>query len=215
MRGDCPTLFAFRLPEPDDRETVREDYIKWCQEEEPFQVLEFEVRDAAQQADWGWVLVSYRAQYRRVPGAQPEQVEKWQKWIRGTQWMPVSEKALPEYPEAPALRRLDAEPGLRRRYDETWPFRQAGDVPRLYGYVDPEDQIPVPEWRFAEAEQRLAYLSNEVHWVEVLGDRGHIRVSYEHKSNDPSMTKFPVRKTPITEYWIQRDGEWYLDIRRP
>jgi len=210
---DCATLFNFRIPTPES-EADRAGYVEWCKENEPFEIAEYTITATDAQPPWGWVRVAYRTRFRKVPDSPLESVEIWDKWFHYQgQWYPVPTTAHRDYPEAPATRRADAESRVRDRFLAAWELRRSRGWTELYQLVDPQDRGSVPEAEYARVEGLFDYLGRELHWVEVVADRGRVRVSYLHKSTDPNLTKLPTRTTVITENWIERNGEWFIDLR--
>ena len=80
--------------------------------------------------------------------------------------------------------------------------------------ADPLDRAEVQEEEFAQAHELVEFLSMEIQWVQVVCGEGIVRVAYRHKTTDPNLTKLPERMTYLSEEWVNRDGEWYLDLKR-
>ena len=137
-----------------------------------------------------------------------------QKWAahRGD-WFPVPPQQTDSYPAPPAIRDKAAEAKLKSRFSQTWPLRKAGDWSGLYDFADPRDRDAVPLTEFADSEGLFAYRSQDLKWVEVIGDKGKVRVVYVHTVTDPSLTKLPPREAEITENWIKVNNEWYRDLK--
>jgi hypothetical protein len=166
--------------------------------------------------DWGWVRVIAKTVYTGIPDAQVEGTETWEKWRRvHGRWYPVPKREGNTVPEAPSLRNAGEEERLRARFAQAWTALQSKDRHRLYELIDPRDREGIIEEKFLAGEGAIQYLGHKLHWVEVIGDRGRIHVSYEHKLADPSLTKLPAQEVAVTDYWIARDGEWFRDLKQP
>ncbi len=211
---DWPTVFRFEVLRPDVQVTV-EDFINYCETEEPFKVHACEVGRVLTDGDRGWVELDVRTSIRRFENAPVVENHRWEKWyVLDGKWMPVPSDELDRHPAAPVERDLAAEPALRARFDEAWQARQEGAWDKLYAMVDPHDRESIPEDTFTTTHNLMAFKSCDVHWVEVIGDRGVIHCTLNIKLTDPSMTKMPVQKTLLHEDWIKIDGQWYIDYQR-
>lgn len=212
---DCPTIFIFESP--DDTEASTEAaFVEWCRKEEPLQIVDYDLHNVEVDGELGWVRADYHLQFRKAPDAPIEAAEAWEKWYKFKgRWFPVAKPELPHYPEPPSLRDAAAEADLRERFLASWDARRSGDWHRLYELSDPLDHDTVSEPMFVESESLFHYLGFSLVWVEAIGDRGRVRVAYEHKIADPSLTKLPPRTMTITEKWVPRDGTWYRDLKRP
>jgi hypothetical protein len=192
-----------------------EDYETWAKENEPFNVLSYEIVKSAEEGPYGWVRVNYESTVRAFPDAQPVRTEVDQKWqAEGGEWLPVSGSRTEWYPVAPWLRDKAAEKALRERYEQGWKFRKVADWHGLYQLVDPADRDKVSESEYAESEGLFDYLDYDVKWVEVVADQGKVRVNYRHKVNDPNLTKLPEREAELTESWVKVNNEWYRDLKK-
>ncbi len=206
----------FLLQDPATLAGASEDeFVAWCAKEEPFRILAYEIATVLSDGDFGWVEVRYRTTLRKFPDMPPKDAPTWQKWHRvAGEWFPVPTRALSSYPESPATRNAAEETRLRARFMESWRARRAKDWRELYRLSDPQDHQDVAEDVFVEAEDMYEYFSFNIHWIEAVADRGRIRVLYEHKLDDPSLTKLPVTMAYVTETWVLRDGEWFRDLKR-
>lgn len=207
---------AFILQDPKQvTGASEEEFVAWCAEEEPFRIRTYELGAVETDGDLGWVEVSYRTLLRKFPDVPARDAHTWQKWRRvAGKWFPIPVQDLSAYLESPALRDAAEEARLRARFMESWQARHAKDWRKLYMLSDPLDLPDVAEDVFVEAEGIYEYLSFRIHWIEVLASRGRIRVSYEHRVDDPSLTKLSASTACVTETWIQRDGEWCRDLKR-
>ncbi len=211
--GDCKTAYQFADPAYRNDEAA---YIEWCKNEDPFRILEYKLHGAQAEGDLGWVRVVSKTQFVRIPGTPVQEVDTWDKWRRiGGEWLPVNKRELAAYPEAPAVRDHAAEQRVRARLDEVWQSRLARDWHRLYELIDPLDRSVISEDQLIQSEDMLVQAACKVCWVEVTGDRGRTRATYSNRLNDPSLSKMPLKDTDVTEYWVLRDGAWYLDLKRP
>jgi len=211
---DCRAAFLFENPSQ-LQGMDEEAYVAWCENEDPFRVSEYMVKQVeVNKDDWGWVLVTAKTSYTRIPDAQVAGIETWEKWHRvHDQWYPVPKHAWWTMPEAPAQRNAREEERLRARFEEAWTTLQSKDWHHLYEMVDPRDREDNKEESFVASLGKIQYLSHKVHWVEVIADRGKVHVTYEHKLTDPSLTKLPAQELAVTDHWIARDGQWYRDLK--
>lgn len=208
---------VFQLQDPQEREGVGQaDFVTWCEQKEPFRVHSFELGQMLVEGDLGWVEVHGSTSIRRFPDSPPRDTQQWEKWRRiEGDWYPVPRKELASYPASPALRDAAEEARLAERFAASWQARVAKDWSRLYAMTDPRDHGDVPQDRFAQELEKVEYISHEVQWVEVVGERGSVRVVYRHRLNDPSLTKLPPSAVSVVEPWIKCENEWYLDLKRP
>lgn len=212
---DCPAVFSFEdpsAPQPTDEAA----FLSWCREDDPFRIRAYNIAAAETDGDMGWVRIETTTEFAKSPEPQVTQVETWEKWhtVKG-QWYPLQHDEQMNYPEAPSLRNTAEEKRLRSRFAEAWDAMHAGDWARLYQLVDPRDRENITEQSFVKAAGTLQYLSYELHWIEVTGERGRVRVSYEHKVTDPNLTKMAPRTIAVIDYWVLREGTWFRDLKRP
>lgn len=211
---DWGVLYDFESPER-RAQLSREDYIPWIEQNYPFRIQDFRVSRVTRSNDMGWVDVTYRASLARFPDMPPRETDITEKWYRDEgRWYPVPAELVSLYPLSPAVRDAEQEALLRERFELSWQRRQAGDVEGLYAMIDPADRVLVDRESFEEGESLHRYIECEVHWVEVVGDRGRVNVSITYRLNDPSLTKLPPHLTRVTERWVRRSGQWYRDLAR-
>lgn len=212
---DCPTIFLFESPDRKDPMSEAE-FVAWCLNEDPLRIVDYELRSAEVDGELGWVRAVYRVHFQKAPDAPVEAADAWEKWckIKG-EWFPVAKSEVAYYPDPPSLRDAAGEAGLRSRFLLSWEARRSGDWHRLYELSDPRDHDAVSEAMFVESESMFHYLGLTLVWVEAIGEKGRVRVVYEHKVADPSLTKLSPRSMTITERWVSRDGTWYRDLKRP
>jgi len=209
---DWNTVFRFEDPQR-RQEMVQAEFVTWCQENEPFRVHAFEVKRVQTDGPLGWVELDCRTSVRQFPKMPPRDLVRWEKWrIVDGQWYPVPRRGLKNYPDAPARRDAAAEARLSKRFEQSCQARCAGDWERVYEMTDPRDREHVTREQFVEKESIFQHVACDVQWVEVVGNRGRVRVLYKAKLNDPSMTKLPPQATYATERWIEYEDNWYLDL---
>jgi len=201
--------------EPEARASlVRDEFKNWSKEKEPFQIHSFKIERVASDGEMGWVELDYVTSIRRFPGLPPRDTKMVQKWrLTDDQWYPVPKNQLESYPEPPSYRDLAAEPRLWERFEGSWRARRAGDWSAMYEFTDPRDHGDVTLEMFAEAEGLFEYLDHKVHWVEVIGNLGQVRVAYRHKVTDKSMEKLAARDATIVERWVLYNDQWYRDLK--
>ncbi len=212
---DWAQVYLFEKPKV-RKQTSVDDYVARSEASHHLRVESFELIRAQAEPDRGWVLIRYRSNLPRFPDVPSRQVELWQKWHRiDGNWHPVPPGQLSDYPEAPALRNVARERRLRLRFQESWRWRQAKNWSQLYQLCDPGDREAIPEDEFIRAQSSIEYLSHELDWVEVIGQRGRIRVGYHHKLTDPSLTKLQPTTMFVIEHWVIHGNNWYRDLKRP
>jgi len=215
---DCKAIFHLEVP-PKSQEIKEADYVTWCENEDAFRVVQYTIgKDAEVDQNLGWVRVQSKTAFTAVPSpelahadSETETVEKW--YIVDGQWYPVPKGLWNTVPEPPSQRNALEEERLQARFAESWAALQAKDWQRLYQLVDPPDRIA--ESAFVSNAGATIYLEHRLIWVEVLGERGTVRVTYKHKPGDPSMTKVRPEEKTVSEFWVNREGEWYRDLKRP
>lgn len=193
---------------------TEEEYVSWAKDNEPFNILRYEILDVQQDGPYGWVRLSYDSTLRVYPGAPPRTTQVDQKWaVQRGNWYPIPTQQDEFYPVTPLMRDQAAEAKLRDRFSETWPLRLSADWSGLYQYTDPRDRDDVPLNEFSDSEGLFDYQSHDLKWVEVVGDKGKVRVTYVHTVTDPSLSKLPPRNAEISEQWIKVNNEWYRDLK--
>jgi hypothetical protein len=213
QREDWATCYQFEDPRLAEATTV-DQFIAWCEQEEPFRTLEHELLGTLSEGDLGWVEVRCRTAMRRFPDVPAREVTRWEKWRRvDGRWYPVPRGELDAYPESPAVRDADEESRLGQRVELASAGREAADWDAVYELIDPQDLTDVDRGAFGAAADRVVYLSHDVQWIQVIADRGDVRVVYQQRLNDPSLTKLPPDSIVVTERWVRRDGRWYLDLK--
>lgn len=209
---DWSVVFQFEDPDQREHATV-EQFVAWCNESEPFREVAFTLHDLKCDGDLAWVDLESTTQMRRFPDVPPRTTRTWEKWHRlNGSWYPVPKGRLEDYPASPSERELEDEPRLRARFEASWTARQHQDWTALYALTDPRDHEAISESALANAYGRYRFVSAKVQWVEVIGQRGRIRVAIECALNDPSLTKMPSDILVITEKWIKHEEVWFLDL---
>jgi len=205
-------LYDYLIPKLQSHSTI-DEFRTWATKSEPFLVSTSEVLRCETDGSYGWAHIRYEATLRSFPTLPSRSAEHVQKWVRmDGAWYPVPKTELKNFPESPSLRDANAEKTLRLRFDGSWDARSRNDWKALYQFSDPRDREEVPLEKFADSENLFRYLRVKVRWVEVIGDRGRVFVTYDHKPSDPSLTKLPVQSTTITETWVRTNGNWYRDL---
>lgn len=208
---DWATLYTFL--EPHQQTASLEEYAAWARDHEPFKVESYQLGQVLTDGRLGWVEINARLAVRRFPNMPARAAHRWDKWEwREQQWRQVPPRAVEDYPESPVTRDAAEEAHLRERFGESWAARRAADWEKLYSLVDPRDRERVPFEKFVDSEGLFEYYSHGIVWIEVIDDRGRIRVSYEHKLTDPSLTKLPQKTLEVTERWVKHEGVWYRDL---
>lgn len=213
MQEKWDTVFLFE--DPRTRQDVDPaEFVTWCEAHEPFRVHSFQVGQAVADGELGWVAIQCRTSIRKFPGAQPQDVNRWEKWRQvDGQWYPVPRAELDTYPVSLALRDAAEEARLLDQFQKAWRARQERDWAVLYTLSDPQDRVEISEETFARTHDLIEFVSKQIRWVQVTGGEGTVRVAYRLKTIDPSLTKLPPQLKYVNERWVDRDGEWYLDLK--
>lgn len=204
-------VFQFRTP-AERQDAKVEDFIEWSNKNEPFIIERYELGAVEVAEPLGWTQVKYTSRIRQFPNQPPRDAEQWQKWRRiESQWYPIAPREVAGYPEPPSQRNAAQEARLRARFADYWKARSTRDYQKLVELTDPADRPELTVEEVQAIEERIAFLDARIEWVEVIGPRGRMAVTYKHKLDDPSLTKAQPRETTLIERWIESDGEWYLD----
>ncbi|MCP3905540.1 MAG: hypothetical protein GY715_18090 [Planctomycetes bacterium] len=215
VEDDWETLYKYRDPRDADKATL-EQFRAWSTKNEPFQTQAFEIGEILTEGDTGWVHVDLETSMRNFPGTPHREAERWHVWrvVQGA-WYPVPLLEQESYAKSPALRDAAQEKRLRERFEKSWQLRQSADWLALYELGDPRDRSRVPFDQFSTSFAKSKYLDAEVFWVEVIEWRGRVRLRFQHKLTDPSLTKLPPKTVVSTEDWVLHEDEWYLDLMPP
>ncbi len=210
---DCQTIAKYLDPN-EFAALTQDERVEEC-EKDPFRYEKYRITNVEVEGRYGWSHVEYSAKfapYSAEPAQEIQTVEKWR--LINDQWYPVPSRLEETCPESPSVRDAAEEARLKERFEKTWTLRLARDWKALYEMTDPKDHGNVSESTYADSEAMIEYFAHELDWVEVRGDVGEIRVTYDNKLNDPSMSKMRGRKINMSEHWIKRNGEWYRDLLR-
>lgn len=212
LAEDWVTAFNFE-DTPQREQSSPEQYAVWCRENEPFITKSYQLDQVQTDQQLGWVEVSCRTALRRFPDLPARDVQRWEKWrVVDGQWYPVPRAEINNYPEPPALRDAAGEAQLAARFADSWRARREKDWPARYALVDPRERDRITVEELAKDEDRFEYLAMKVQWVQVVGDRGSVRVRYEIKRNDPSLTKMASEVVDVIEHWVRFENEWYRQL---
>jgi len=212
VQEDWATVFEYQQFRTDEDITV-EDFVAWSNENEPFVVQSYEIREVTVDEDMGWTKTQYDSTIRQYPNSPPRtstRVEKWQ--IVDGQWKLIPPDKADLYPASPTDRDLEQEAVLLERFKDSWTARENEQWQSLYEMTDPRDRDDVSFNDFAEAKSLTSFIDYEIEWVEVLNDVGTVRVRIEHKIDDPNLQKLPSSIVVVDERWVRVDGSWYMDL---
>ena len=176
-----------------------------------------EVLDVAAEGDVGFVAVAYTAGLRKFPDRTPRSMQRWELWRRSeAAWSPVPELELDKYPTLPkkAMSGPDLE-RLTRRCREDRDARTAQDAGAIYDRLDPAFRERMPRDEFLKRKSQDLIPRYSFDWVEVIENRGRVRVTYWSKPSDPLMSKLDPRDSTETDVWTKVDGEWYHVVDAP
>ena len=196
-------------------DTTPEQFTEWSKKNEPFVIRNYTIERQVEDGDFGWVEVSYLTSVRQFPDVAPTQTVRTEKWQRlDGKWKLVPSLELDQYPAPPFARDLDAEKELRARFEQSWQARVDRDWIALYEMTDPADRKEISQEHFAEAQEVQVFLSYDLKWLEAVNNIGRLHLAITHKINDPNLTKLPPTEILIDEFWVKRDGQWYLDLNK-
>jgi hypothetical protein len=209
------TLYRYRDPRDADKATL-EQFRAWSTRSEPFRTHGYEITEILTDGEMAWVHLDLQTSMRNFPGTPHRNVQRWHVWrvVQGA-WYPVPLLEQESYPRSPALRNATEEARLRERFEKSWQLRQSASWAELYEMGDPRDRPRVPYDQFSTSFAKSTYLDKEFFWVEVIEWRGRVRIRFQHKLNDPSLTKLPPKTVVSTEDWVLFEDEWYLDLLPP
>ncbi|MCP4591281.1 MAG: hypothetical protein GY842_11075 [bacterium] len=214
LEEDCAVVFLFEDVPPGATEA---EFCEWYRAERPFRIQSFDISRVLTEGEIGWVEVSTETSLLKYPEMAPRKTPtRWQKWRRADgRWRVVPKRESDAYPASPATRDAEAEARLEAYAREGWDARTANDWGHLYELSDPEDRVEVSAEDFSSAYDQIEFLSYELLWVEVLQGTGvgKVRARIEHRLLDPNLTKLPPSTPTISETWVKRGEQWYLDLK--
>jgi hypothetical protein len=211
VKGDWDSVYNLLAAE-DKAHFTSEEFVAHRKEKGPFRFLSAKLEDVAVAGDLGWVKVDYTIQSAVFPDVPARDVQGWDIWQqRDGQWYPILKKAqrkrLPQLP--PHMRPAEEEALLAQRANELWSAKEKEDWTLIYPYLEPAFRDKVSEEEFQKSNALSAYLSHTLEWVEVIGDRGRVKVVYTHTPNAPALTKLEPEPDVMIEQWVKVDGQWY------
>lgn len=210
---DCATVAKYLDPK-EYANLNDEDRLAVC-DGDPFRYQRFSISKVEVEGGFGWVHLNYATKLVAFDKEDPQEVDTIEKWrLVDQQWYPVASRIQETCPETPSIRNSAKEASLKARFEETWPLRVSQNWNALYEMVDPKDKGRVSQSDFVEAEGLIHYFAYELDWVQVIGEVGEVRVTYDNKLADPNMTRFPARKINLSEHYVLRNGVWYRDLVR-
>lgn len=210
--GDWATEYRFLQP-GDTHGGTEQEFIEF--REGPggaFRFSSVKVGEVAVAKGLGWVKVSYDSQSVALSEVPPEHHEIWDIWEEHDgQWYPMAKEERKQVPQLPPeLRPAAEETALLNRAEGFWKAREQQDTGILYGFLDPDYQKAVTREQFVQQKPKHAYLSHRIEWVEVVKNRGRVKVAYTRKPNETgTQAKVDGAEAMTTEEWYKIGGQWY------
>jgi hypothetical protein len=213
---DWKTLYACQ--DPALRATTTEEDFVGKRDAGVVRYLSYELGPTEIEEGVGWSEVTYSYAITRDPTGRPTQLHTWEPWKQvDGQWYvmsPTERTNLPNTP--PALRKSADARELRSRAEAYWKANTKQQWPKAYQYYDPDYRSAVPESQFVhEVASLFEYPSARVEWAEADGDKGRVKVRYQARITDPSLSRLGVQDHEIVETWVRIDGTWFLQARSP
>jgi hypothetical protein len=214
VKKDWKTVLV-HLPAEEKKGVKPEDFAKYRNTKTgTFLYQSAVVGEAVVEGDTGWVKVSGDSVMQGFPGMKPRPMAFWQLWRKHEgAWslMPRAERE--NVPQVPRSARLAAEEKvLEKRVDGFWRAKEAQDWRSIYDYLPPEFRANTPLQKFLENRSMYLYLTHRFEWVEVIGGKGRVRVSYTRKPNDPSVSKMAPEEQVAIEPWVKIKDQWYRQV---
>jgi len=213
VKGDWATVYDY-LPEREKGSFTREQFVSFRREKGPFRYFSFTLGDIEIADQVGWVEMSSKTGLADYPGLTPKQTKSWQIWYKEEgKWCPLPGEQREEVPGLPPrFRSGEDEELLKRRADEFWNAKEAQDLELIYGFTDPDFKKRVSREDFLSKKALYSYFSHRIEWVEAIGLRGRVKVTYTYRLNDPSLSKLEPKEESVVEDWIKTGKLWYRKI---
>lgn len=213
VKGDWATVYDY-LSEAELGGHTKEQYIAFSKEKGPFTYHSYTLGEVDVDGDLGWVKTVCDFSPTQFPGVRPTHLDRWEIWEKADgKWYPLPRQQYEDYPKLPPrLRPLDAEKAVTARANGFWQAREKNDYASIYQYCSPAFRESMPVEEFLSKKAQYLYVSHQILWTEVQGDRANVRVTVGYRPNDPHLTKMaPVQET-IVQPWVKIDNQWFLDI---
>jgi hypothetical protein len=213
VKGDWATVYDY-LSEAEISGRTKEQYVAFSKEKGPFTFTSYTLGEVDVDGDLGWVKTVcdfYPTQFR---GVRPTHMDRWEIWEKvDGKWYPVSRQQYEDYPKLPPrLRPLAEEKAVTARANGFWQAREKNDYTSVYQHCSPAFRESIPVEEFLSKKAQYLYVSHQILWAEVEGDRANVRVTVSYRPNDPHLTKMtPVQET-IVQPWIKVNNQWFVEI---
>jgi hypothetical protein len=216
VKGDQATIYKY-LSSEERGELTEEQFLAQMRGKEEFQFLSYKLGAVETAKDIGWVETETTAKLAKYPSLPPRTVHRWEVWRkRGDDWRPLSINQEDEAPKLPpSLRPAEEEAVLARRANDFWEAKEKGNWNCVYQFCEPKFRESVSSEEFLQKKALYSYLSHQIEWAEVSGDRGRTRCTYRYAHNDPSLAKMDPLQGSIIEEWVKVEGAWYREIKEP
>lgn len=202
-------VFDFLPPEEQALAKSRDDYAAYNKAGGPFQYLSAEVGEAIVDGDTAWVALKFSVKPRLYP-LKPDQVQKWEVWLKRDDWRPIPRTVENQFPaRPPKARDTEEDARLAARIEALWKHTERGDWRSVYDFLDPKYRAANTIEQHMARRAKYLYSSSKLVWVETQGTVGRAKVSFQQKLNDPTLTKLEPEEKTLVEEWIKVDGQWY------
>ena len=206
-------VFDLLPPEEQALAADRETFARYQKERGPFQYLSAEVGEVIVDGDTAWVAVKFSVKPRGY-ALKPNQIGKWEVWIKRDDWRPVTNTAEDQFPSRPPHARDTARDALlAARVEALWKLMARGDWGPVYEFLDPRYRAETTLEQHMARRAKYLYSSPAVKWVETQGPTGRVKIDFMRKLNDPTLTKLEFEERSAVEEWVEVDGQWFRNTR--
>lgn len=211
VREDWPHMFYNFIDPPFRRERTVDQYIEFMSKREVFKINSFKLGRVESDGPFGWSEVDYNTSNRLSDQIPARNAKTWTKWrvVEG-EWYPVPREMLEDYPAAPSTRNLVDEPALKARVEAAYMARQATDWKTVWDEIDPAAHETSTYEKFTSAISQKLFGGFVIDWIEATGNQARVRILFQTKPNDPSMTKMPWSDEVMIERWKKIGDSWYM-----
>jgi len=213
VKGDWATVYDY-LSEAERAGRTKERYVEVSSTVGPWRYLNYKLGGVETSDDTGWVEIEYSAEPVQFPGIKPKLVARWEHWEKvDGRWEVVYGKRVMDFPtRPPSQRSVEEERAVTARAEKFWKAQEKGDYTTVYELCSPSFRkaLSLDEWLTKKAQN--IYVSHEIMWAEVQGDQALVRVAFEYRPNDPTVSKMVPLDEIAMQNWMKVDGLWYLDV---
>jgi hypothetical protein len=216
VTGDWNTVYDLMSKE-EQAQVPKDRFVAFQSKGGVFRYTSATVGDVSIDADLAWIAVEFTVQASQYEGVPARNVKTWDLWRKQSdEWRPVAKGLLDQFPRRPPHARNGVEEqALAARVNAVWEARRAQDWKKVYTFLDPDFRQREPIETFLARRSQYVYLGHTLEWAEVTEDRGRVKVSYDYKFDDPSLSKMEPKRNTEFEEWVKIDGQWYRFMPPP